>query len=235
MLLEIHDLKVHYQGAEALKGVSLGVVEGATTTLIGANGAGKSTILRTVSGLKRATAGQICFKGQRIDHLRPQQITKLGIAYVMEGRRLFPLMTVLENLKLGAYVRTDKLGINKSLEEVLELFPVLRERETQAAATLSGGEQQMVAVARALMSEPKLLLLDEPSMGLSPLFVEEIARTIMELKKLGVSILLVEQNARMALEIAEKGYLLESGKIVLEGTGEELLEREEVKSAYLGG
>jgi len=235
MLLEVHELKVSYEGAEALRGVCLGVLGDAITTLVGSNGAGKTTLLRTISGLKRVTAGNICFEGQRIDDLRPPQITKLGIAHVMEGRRLFPFMSVLGNLKLGAYLRTDKKAVNKSLEEVFQLFPVLRDRVRQSAGTLSGGEQQMVSIARALMSNPKLLLLDEPSMGLSPLLVHEVARTISELKQRGVSILLVEQNALMALEIADKGYVLETGKIALGGTGKELLENEEVKKVYLGG
>lgn len=235
MLLEIKELAVHYEKVEALKGVSLNVEEGQIVTLIGANGAGKSTTLRTISGLKSPTRGEIWFQGRRIDKLPPQDVVKDGISHCPEGRRVFPFMTVSENLMMGAYTRKDKAGIKQSLERVYHHFPVLKERTRQAGGTLSGGEQQMLAMGRALMAKPKLMLLDEPSLGLSPLLVKEIAKIITEIHAEGVSIILVEQNAIMALRLAHKGYVLEVGKIALEGTGKELLDNPHVKAAYLGG
>ena len=235
MLLKIKDLKVHYQKVEAVKGVSMEVEEGSIVTFIGANGAGKSTILRTISGLKNPTSGEIWFKDKRIDKKAPQDIVKAGIAQCPEGRRVFPYMSVLENLMMGAYTRKDKDGIKKDLESVYRHFPRLKERVKQAAGTLSGGEQQMLAMGRALMAGPKLMLLDEPSIGLSPLLVQEIAKIIREINNEGVSIILVEQNATMALRLAQKGYVLETGRVALEGPAKDLLVDQHVKAAYLGG
>ncbi len=235
MLLKIKDLKVHYQKVEAVKGVSMEVEEGSIVTFIGANGAGKSTILRTISGLKNPTSGEIWFKDKRIDKKAPQDIVKAGIAQCPEGRRVFPYMSVLENLMMGAYTRKDKDGIKKDLESVYRHFPRLKERVKQAAGTLSGGEQQMLAMGRALMAGPKLMLLDEPSIGLSPLLVQEIAKIIKEINADGVSIVLVEQNATMALRLAQKGYVLETGRVALEGPAKDLLVDQHVKAAYLGG
>lgn len=234
MLLEILDLRVHYGGAEVLKGISLEVEEGEIVTLIGSNGAGKTTTLRTISGLKKATAGEIRFNGVRIDGTSCEDIVKMGIACVPQGRNLFPYMSVLENIKLGAYLRSDKDQINADLQTVSEHFQVLRERRRQQARTLSGGEQQMLAIGRALMARPKLLLLDEPSMGLGPMVLREIAKVVVDINKRGTSVLLVEQNARLALRLAQRGYVLEMGNIVLQGTGEDLLRDERVQRAYLG-
>ncbi len=234
MLLEINDLTVHYGGVVALKSVSLGVKKGEIVTLVGGNGAGKSTTLRTISGLKKPTAGRISFKGERIEHLAPQNIVKLGIGHVPEGRNPFPYLTVLENLKLGGFLRKDKKAINRDLDQMFKHFPVLKERRRQRARTLSGGEQQMLVIARALMGKPGLLLMDEPSLGLAPIMVQEIGRIVLDINKDGTSILIVEQNARLALRLAKKGYVLERGKMILQGAAGELLHSEHVKKAYLG-
>lgn len=234
MLLEINDLTVHYGGVEALKNVSLEVKEGEIVTLVGGNGAGKSTTLRTISGLKKPSRGRISFKGQRIENLAPQNIVKLGIGHVPEGRNPFPYLTVMENLKLGSFLRNDKNGINRDLEQQFRHFPVLKERRRQQARTLSGGEQQMLVIARALMGKPDLLLMDEPSLGLAPVMVQEIGKIVIDINKGGTSILIVEQNARLALRLAKKGYVLERGKLILEGNAAELLHSEHVKKAYLG-
>jgi len=235
MLLEIKDLKVHYGKAEALKGISMGIEEGTIVTLIGANGAGKTTTLRTISGAKAPTSGKIWFQGERIDDLPPHEIARRGIAHVPEGRRVLATMTVLENLEMGAYLRKDKSGIARDLENIYEHFPVLKERRRQMAGSLSGGEQQMLATARAMMAGPKLLLMDEPSMGLSPVLVEEVGKMITNINQTGVTIMLVEQNARIALRLADQAYVLEVGNIVLAGEAKELINDEHVKKAYLGG
>jgi len=235
MLLEIKNLTVHYGGVEALRAVSLKVEKGEIVTLVGNNGSGKSTTLRTISGLKIPTSGEVWFKEKRIDHLLPQDIVKLGIGHVPEGRNPFPYMTVMQNLKVGSYMRNDKEGIRKDLEHLFEYFPILRERRKQQARTLSGGEQQMLVIARALMGKPQLLLLDEPSLGLSPMMVQTIGKIVLDINRDGTSILLVEQNARLALRLANKGYVLETGCIVLQGEGMDLLRSEHVKKAYLGG
>lgn len=230
----VHGLKVFYERVEALKGISIAVEGGAIVTLIGANGAGKSTTLRAISGLIGVASGEIFFEEKKIDGLSPQQIVRVGIAHVPEGRRVFPYMTVRENLMLGAFRRKDKEGIQADLEGVLDHFPVLRERRSQSAGSLSGGEQQMLAIGRALMGRPRMLLLDEPSLGLAPLLVREVLQTISHLQQRGVTILLVEQNAAAALKIAHYGYLLESGRLVLEGSGATLLAHPLLKDAYLG-
>ena len=235
MLLEIRDVHVHYHKVAALKGISMNVPEGGIVTIIGANGAGKSTTLRSISGLEKPTQGEILFQGERIDRLPPERIVARGIAQVPEGRRVFPGLTVEENLRTGAYLRNDKAGIERDLGRVFEHFPRLKERRTQWARTLSGGEQQMVAIGRALMSRPKLLLLDEPSMGLSPVMVQEIARIIVEIAEQGVPVVLVEQNAELALRLARFAYVLETGTVALEGPAHELHENDHVKRAYLGG
>ena len=233
-LLKVTDLKVSYGGIEALKGVSFAVKEGEIVTLIGANGAGKSTALRSISGLVSVKGGTIEFAGEDITGMDPQKIVSRGIAMVPEGRRVFPNLTVVENLKIGAYLRKDEAGIRADMDHVYDLFPRLKERSWQMAGTLSGGEQQMLAMGRALMSNPKLLMLDEPSMGLAPILVEQIFDIIAELHKAGTTILLVEQNAQMALSVADRGYVLETGRITISGTGAELLSNEAVKAAYLG-
>ena len=234
-MLKIENINVYYGAIHALKGISVEVNEGEIVTLIGANGAGKSTTLRTVSGLLRAKTGSISFEGKNITSLAAQDIVKLGISQVPEGRRIFANMSVYENLELGAYIRDDKSGINEDIQKVFARFPRLEERRTQLAGTLSGGEQQMLAIGRGLMSRPRLLLLDEPSMGLAPLLVKEIFSIIKEINASGTTILLVEQNAHMALSIAHKAYVLETGRITLSGTAKELAESEDVKKAYLGG
>ena len=235
MLLELHDIHVHYNKVAALKGVSMGVPAGGIVTIIGANGAGKSTALRSISGLVRLSQGEIHFDGERIDRLPPEKIVARGIAHVPEGRRIFPGLTVEENLRTGAYLRKDRAGIEADLEHVFGHFPRLRERRTQWARTLSGGEQQMVAIGRALMSRPRLLLLDEPSMGLSPVMVQEIAGIVVEIAERGVPVVLVEQNAELALRLARFAYVLETGNVALEGPARELHESEHVRRAYLGG
>ncbi|MBM7581787.1 branched-chain amino acid transport system ATP-binding protein [Caldicoprobacter guelmensis] len=234
-MLEVRNLNVHFGVIHALKGISLVVNDGEIVTLIGANGAGKTTTLRTISGLKKPTDGEIILNGRDITNASVQERVKMGISHVPEGRRVFSNMTVLENLELGAYLRKDKEGIAKDLKKVFDLFPVLADRRKQLAGTLSGGEQQMLAIGRALMSRPKILLLDEPSMGLAPLLVQEIFNIIKDVNSSGTTVLLVEQNARMALQIAHRAYVIETGRIVLSGTGAELMESEEIKKAYLGG
>jgi branched-chain amino acid transport system ATP-binding protein len=234
MLLKISDLMVRYGGAEVLKTVSLEVHEGEIVTLIGSNGAGKTTTLRTISGLKNPASGEIWFEGKRIDRILPQEIVKMGIGHGPQGRALFPYMSVLENLRLGSYLRRDRDRIHKDLEMIFEHFPKLRERKRQQAGTLSGGEQQMLVIGRALMGKPRLLMLDEPSLGLSPLMIQEIGRVVLEINRDGTSVLLVEQNARLALKVAHRGYVLETGTVVLQGKTEDLLSDERVKRAYLG-
>ncbi len=235
MLLEIKALRVHYGRAEALKGISLNIDEGAIVALIGANGAGKTTTLRTISGLKAPTSGEIWYQDERIDGIAAHRIVKLGIAHIPEGRIVFAPMTVLDNLLMGAYLCKDKYQIASDLDNIYEHFPVLKERRKQLAGSLSGGEQQMLAIGRALMSRPKLLLMDEPSLGLSPILVEEVGKIIGDINKAGIGIILVEQNARVALRLAHKAYVLEVGNIVLEGDAKELANDEHVKKAYLGG
>lgn len=234
-MLKIDNIDVYYGAIHALKGISLEVKEGEIVTLIGANGAGKSTTLRTISGLLKPKTGSITFLGQDIAGVRAHEIVKKGISQVPEGRRVFAEMTVMENLDLGAFVRKDKAGIQQDLKHVFELFPRLEERKNQSAGTLSGGEQQMLAMGRALMSRPKLLLLDEPSMGLAPLLIKEIFNIIVDINKSGTTVLLVEQNANMALSIANRAYVLETGRITLSGSAKELAASEDVRKAYLGG
>jgi branched-chain amino acid transport system ATP-binding protein len=221
MLLRLTDIVIHYQKVAAVQGISLELQEGQLVTIIGSNGAGKSTTLRTISGLVRPSAGEILFDGQRIDDLAPDKVLKLGIAHVPEGRRVFPGLSVLENLYLGAFLRSDKEGIQRDLDKVFDHFPV-------------GGEQQMLAIGRALMSRPRLLMLDEPSLGLAPLIVKEIARILKEINKEGVSVILVEQNAELALDLAHYAYVLETGRIALHGKGRELKDNDHVRKAYLG-
>ncbi|HEA65540.1 MAG TPA: ABC transporter ATP-binding protein [Desulfobacterales bacterium] len=234
MLLNLTDIVIHYQKVAAVQGISLRVEKGQLVTLLGSNGAGKSTTLRTISGLVRPSAGEIRFDGKRIDGRSPDKILKLGIAHVPEGRRVFPGLTVLENLYTGAYVRSDKEGVKRDLEKTLSHFPVLKARSRQVAKTMSGGEQQMLAIGRALMSNPRLLMLDEPSLGLAPLVVQEIARILTEINRKGVSVILVEQNAEIALNLAHYGYVLETGRIALHGKADELKDNEHVRKAYLG-
>lgn len=233
-VLEVKEVSVAYGVIEALKGISFSVEEGEIVALIGANGAGKTTTLRTISGLLRAKKGQILFKGRDITKLAPYKIVELGLTQVPEGRRVFSRMTVLENLEMGAYVVRSRSELKAGLERVFERFPRLAERKHQLAGTLSGGEQQMLAMGRALMSRPELLLLDEPSMGLAPLLVREVFSIIQEINKTGTTILLVEQNAHMALSIAHRAYVLQTGEITLEGPAAELMQKPEVKRAYLG-
>ncbi|MGZ3525557.1 MAG: ABC transporter ATP-binding protein [Thermodesulfobacteriota bacterium] len=234
-MLYAKGITIHYGKVVAVKDASFGVEKGKIVTLIGANGAGKSTILKTISGLKHPTSGEIMFEEMRIDHLFPHDIVKLGISHVPEGRRLFPGMSVIENLVMGAYLRKAKKEIASELEKVFNYFSILDQRRKQRAGSLSGGEQQMLAIGRALMSNPKLLLLDEPSIGLSPLVSRTIIKIIGTINQEGVSILLVEQNAKLALGLAYRGYVLETGVVVLEGDTRELLQNEAVKAAYLGG
>jgi len=233
-MLEVRDLRVSYGKIEAVKGISFSVDTGSVVTLIGGNGAGKTTTLRTLSGLLKAAAGEILFEGTRIDGMPAHEIVKRGIAQSPEGRKIFPRMTVAENLELGAFTRRDRAGVEADLAHVYELFPVLGERSTQAAGTLSGGEQQMLAMGRAMMSRPRLLMLDEPSMGLSPIMMERIFSTIRTLKDAGTTILLVEQNAQAALTLADYGYVIETGTIALADEGRKLLGNEQVRKAYLG-
>ena len=233
-MLKVENINVYYGAIHAIKDISFEVNEGEVVTLVGANGAGKSTILKTVSGLLRSKTGSITFEEGDISHLAPHKVVNLGLAHVPEGRRVFTRMTVEENLEMGGYTRPNG-EIDASIAAVYEQFPRLKERRKQVAGTLSGGEQQMLAMGRALMSKPKLLMLDEPSMGLAPILVEQIFEIIQSLHKAGTTILLVEQNAQMALSVADRGYVLETGKIVTTGTGKALLEDESVKKAYLGG
>ena len=234
LLLQLTGVHVRYGGIEAVKGVSLAVHEGELVTLIGGNGAGKTTTLKTISGVKRPSAGRIELRGERIDGLPPHEIVEMGVCQAPEGRKIFPRMTTRENLMMGAYGRRDVAGIQADLERVFGLFPVLRERERQAGGTLSGGEQQMLAIGRALMSRPILLMLDEPSMGLAPIFVERIFGLLKEIHAQGITILLIEQNANKALALADRGYVIESGTIVLEDSAANLLGNDQVRRAYLG-
>jgi branched-chain amino acid transport system ATP-binding protein len=236
LLLEVKDITVHYFKVAAVRNISIAVEDGQIATLIGSNGAGKTTTLRAITGLKQPSSGEIHFKGERIDNLPTHKINALGIAMVPEGRRVFPQMTVLENLLTGAFLRRDRGQIKKDLEEVVfRHFPRLKERTNQAAGTLSGGEQQMLAMGRALMSAPELLLLDEPSLGLSPIMCGEIAKIIKDIHDEGRTVILVEQNARLALALAQHAYVIETGDIVLSGPAEELRENDNVRKAYLGG
>jgi branched-chain amino acid transport system ATP-binding protein len=233
-MLSINNIHTYYGNIHALKGISLEVEDGEIVTLIGANGAGKSTTLMSISGIHPPRRGTVTFQGEEITKKPPDAIVRLGICQVPEGRRIFPLLTVSENLLMGSYARRDSEVVKEDLERVYELFPVLKERRLQDGGTLSGGEQQMLAIARALMAKPRLLLLDEPSLGLAPLFVEKIFRVIGEIKEQGTTILLVEQNAFMALNIADRGYVIETGRVVLEDTAKNLLDNPRVKEAYLG-
>jgi branched-chain amino acid transport system ATP-binding protein len=235
MLLEVENLNVYYGAIHALQGISFDINEGEVVTLIGSNGAGKSTTLSTISGLLQPRVGSVNFRGKNITLTQAQDIVKLGISQSPEGRKIIATLTVLENLEMGAYTRSDKAEISASLERVFKSFPRLKERQKQLGGTLSGGEQQMLAMGRALMSKPTLLLLDEPSMGLSPILVEEIFNIILEINKQGTSILLVEQNAQMALSVSHRGYVLETGRIVLQGKSDDLLHNPQVMEAYLGG
>lgn len=234
-MLKVNGVDVYYGAIHALKKLSLEVAESTIVTLIGANGAGKTTTLRTISGILRPTNGSITFKGQQIQKTAPEKIVALGISQVPEGRRVFQTMSVMENLEMGAFLRTDKKEIQRDINNVFTRFPRLGERRKQLAGTLSGGEQQMLAIGRALMAQPELLLMDEPSMGLAPLLVKEIFEIIKDINSRGTTVLLVEQNAHMALSIADNAYVIETGEIVLQGTAEELMKSEEVKKAYLGG
>ena len=234
-MLKVENLSVHYGMIKAVRDVSFEVNEGEVVSLIGANGAGKTTILRTISGLVRPSAGKIEFVGNEIQKVRAQKIVAAGLSQVPEGRHVFPGLTVLENLEMGAFLKTNREENQANLKKVFSRFPRLEERKNQDAATLSGGEQQMLAMGRALMSTPKLLLLDEPSMGLAPIFIQEIFDIIQDIQRQGTTVLLIEQNANKALSIADRGYVLETGKIVLSGTGQELLASDEVRKAYLGG
>jgi branched-chain amino acid transport system ATP-binding protein len=235
-LLTCKDLELYYYHVHSLKGVSLEIEEGETVALIGANGAGKSSILRAITGLKRIWSGEILYQGQRIDDRQPDDIVKMGIVMVPEGRRVFPYMSVKDNLLMGAFTRTDRSGIGKSLDMVLNRFPRLKERYSQAAGTMSGGEQQMLVIGRALMAKPRLLLLDEPSLGIAPKLVQDIARSIVAINRdERVSVLLVEQNSRMALRISQRAYALTTGRIALAGQSVEMLNDERVRHLYLGG
>lgn len=235
-LLTFKDIELYYDHVYALKGVSLEINEGETVALIGANGAGKSSILRAITGLQAPAKGEIHYCGKRLDGTRPDEIVKMGIAMVPEGRRVFPFMSIKDNLMMGAFTRTDKADISRTLEMVLGRFPRLKERYTQSAGTLSGGEQQMMVIGRALMAKPKLLLLDEPSLGIAPKLVQEIARSIVEINRdEKVSVLLVEQNSRMALRISHRAYALATGAVALSGPSEQLLKDDRIKKLYLGG
>ena len=234
-MLEVKNLSVHYVIIQAVRNVDFKVNEGEIVSLIGANGAGKSTILKTLSGLIHPSEGEIVYLGENIASTSAKKIVEKGLVQVPEGRHVFPGLTVKENLELGAFLRKDKEEIQKDMEAVFERFPILKERKDQDAQTLSGGEQQMLAMGRALMSRPKLLLLDEPSMGLAPIFIREIFKIIQEIQKTGTTVLLIEQNAKMALSISNRAYVLETGSVVLSGTGQELLESDEIQKAYLGG
>ncbi|WYJ98909.1 branched-chain amino acid transport system ATP-binding protein [Enterococcus sp. DIV0212c] len=234
MMLKVENLSVHYGVIQAVRDVSFNVEQGEIVSLIGANGAGKTTILRTISGLNRSSNGTIMFEEQQIQKMMPQKIVAAGLCQVPEGRHVFSGLTVQENLEMGAFLRKDK-DLKQEYDVIFERFPILKERKNQDASTLSGGEQQMLAMGRALMSKPKLLLLDEPSMGLAPIFIQEIFNIIEEINKQGTTVLLIEQNAKMALSISDRGYVLETGEVVLNGRGKDLLDSEEVKKAYLGG
>jgi branched-chain amino acid transport system ATP-binding protein len=233
-LVDISEINVHYGDVQVLHEVTLEVREGEVVTIVGANGAGKTTLLKTIAGILRSTSGEIQFLGERIDHLHPHQIVEKGLVRIPEGRKIFPSLSVLENLELGSYLPKARAKRSESLEKIFSLFPVLKERSKQLAGTLSGGEQQMLAIGRGLMSLPRLLMLDEPSLGLAPLFVGEIFRTIREINQQGTTILLVEQNVFNALEMAHEGYVLENGRIVLRGKSRDLLGNEHIKESYLG-
>ena len=235
MLLRVKGLTVHYGKAIAVDNVSLEVAEGSVVSIIGANGAGKTTIMKALSGLTPLTSGEIVFLDQRVDRMSPPDIVKLGIVHIPEGRRLFPYLTVLSNLKLGASLRKDKDGIKKDMDEVFEHFPILRDRRNQKAGTLSGGEQQMLAIGRGLMAKPKLLLMDEPSLGLAPILVDELVPVIKNINQRGISVLLVEQNIPLVLRVANRGYAIQVGKVVLEGEIDEFKASDVVRRAYLGG
>ncbi len=235
-MLKFQDVELYYDNVYALKGVSIELFEGETVALIGANGAGKSSILRAITGVRKISSGSIHFQGERLDGCRASDIVKKGIVMVPEGRRVFPYMSVKDNLLMGAFTRADKIGIEKTLEGVLDRFPRLKERYSQAAGTLSGGEQQMLVIGRALMAKPQLLLLDEPSLGIAPKLVQDIARSIIAINKdEGVSVVLVEQNSRMALSISHRAYAMTTGNIVISGKSKELINDQRIKAAYLGG
>jgi branched-chain amino acid transport system ATP-binding protein len=235
LLLSIRNISVHYRKTAAVKDVSMDVEQGTIVTLIGNNGAGKTTTLRAITGLNHPSSGEILFDGHNLNKLAPEKINRLGIAHVPEGRRVFPQMTVLENLEMGAYLRKDKNAIRQDIDMVFNHFPVLKERIKQLAGTMSGGQQQMVAMGRALMSAPKMIVMDEPSHGLAPIMCLEIARIIREINKKGTTIILVEQNAMLALSLADRAYVLDTGNVILEGDAKELKENDDVKKAYLGG
>ena len=232
--LSLMSVQIHYGKAEAINSVSVEVLDGSVTGIIGANGAGKSTIMRAISGMMKTSGGEIWFRNERIDRLEPHRIVQLGVVQVPEGRRLFPYMSVLANIRIGAYLRKESTLIREDMEEVFRHFPVLRQRQRQRAETLSGGEQQMLAIARALMAKPNLLLMDEPSWGLAPLVVEELARTILDINRKGITVLLVEQNAGLALNLTSYVYVLEVGRVVLQGKIAEIKESEIVRTAFLG-
>jgi len=234
-ILEINDLRVNYGAIKAVQGLSMSIKEGSIVTLIGANGAGKSSTVRSIAGLNKSVSGEILYKGENILGKQPEEILKKGIALSPEGRRIMPHLTVLENLELGAYIRKDKDGIKRDIEWIFDLFPRLRERSKQLGGTMSGGEQQMLAVGRALMSNPELVMLDEPSLGLAPILVQEIFSIIRKINEMGKTVLLIEQNAFAALSVANYAYILEVGKIILEGEGKTMLKDPRVKAAYLGG
>jgi branched-chain amino acid transport system ATP-binding protein len=233
-MLLVKDVRVHYGKAEAIKGITIEVAEGAVVGNIGANGAGKSTLMKAVSGLVPITSGEIWFMDRRIDGMKPHNIVRLGLVHIPEGRRLFPYMSVLANLKIGAYLRKNRNDVKKDLDQIFERFPRLWERRHQQASTLSGGEQQMLAIGRGLMAKPRLLLMDEPSLGLAPLVVQELATIISDINKSGISVLLVEQNAGLVTQVADRGYVLEVGKVVLEGSMKEIVHNEIVQRAFLG-
>jgi branched-chain amino acid transport system ATP-binding protein len=233
-LLEVNDVHTYYGNIHALKGITIRVEDGEVVTLIGSNGAGKSTTLKTISGLLKPRQGNVKFQDKRLDQMAPDDIVREGVAQSPEGRRIFSRMTVTENLEMGAYSRTDRAAVKHDMDRVFELFPRLKERRSQKGGTMSGGEQQMLAIGRALMSNPKVLLLDEPSMGLSPILVETIFQVVEDINKQGTTILLVEQNALLALQVANRGYVLQTGAIVMEDTGQNLLQSELVRKAYLG-
>jgi len=233
-LLELKSIVAQYGHVRALKGISLTIHQGENVTLLGANGAGKSTTLKCISGLLRISSGSILFQGERIDHLPPHKIIREGITQVMEGRRLFPDLDVLENLRLGAYLTDDRQAIQQRMDRVFGYFPILKERQKQLASTFSGGEQQMLAMGRGLMASPNLLMLDEPSLGLAPILVQEVGKIIRTINRDGVTLLLIEQNAQMALRLANRGYVLETGCIAIEGTSKELISNDKVRKAYMG-
>jgi branched-chain amino acid transport system ATP-binding protein len=233
-LLELESIVAQYGQVRALKGISVTIRQGENVTLLGANGAGKSTTLKCISGLLRISSGSILFQGERIDHLPPHKIIREGITQVMEGRHLFPDLDVLENLRLGAYLTNDRQAIQQRIDRVFGYFPILKERQKQLASTFSGGEQQMLAMGRGLMASPHLLMLDEPSLGLAPILVQEVGKIIRAINRDGVTLLLIEQNAQMALRLANRGYVLETGTIALEGTSQELISNDKVRKAYMG-